>query len=64
VAKDGTVSDTFLPITMTDAFSRKMILAFCVESEGYMIGRDDTVREKSNADVAKFLEKVFAKGAG
>lgn len=64
VAKDGTVSDTFLPITMTDPFTRKMILAFCVAKDGYMIGRDDAVREKSNADLTRFLEKVFAGGAG
>ncbi len=64
VAKDGTVSDTFLPITMTDPFTRKMILAFCVANDGYMIGRDDAVRAKSNADLTRFLGRIFADGAG
>jgi len=59
VARDGTVSDSFLPITMSDPFTRKLILAFCVAKDGYMIGRDDAVRERSNADLARFLEKVF-----
>lgn len=64
VARDGTVSDTFLPITMSDPFTRRMILAFCVAKDGYMIGRDDSVRKKSNAEVSRFLEKVFAGGTG
>jgi dienelactone hydrolase len=60
VARDGTVSDSFLPITMSDPFTRKLILALCVAKDGYMIGRDDAVRDRSNADLARFLEKVFA----
>jgi dienelactone hydrolase len=63
VARDGTVSDSFLPITMSDPFTRKLILALCVAKDGYMIGRDDAVRDRSNADLARFLEKVFAETA-
>jgi dienelactone hydrolase len=63
VARDGTVSDSFLPITMSDPFTRKLILAFCVAKDGYMIGRDDAVRDRSNADLARFLEKVFGETA-
>lgn len=60
VARDGTVTAPFWPFAMSDSFNRRMMLGMCSESEGYMIGRDDKVRERSNADLARFLETVFA----
>lgn len=59
VSKKGQVSAAGWPLQMTGPFSRKMILGFCAKREGYMIGRDDSVRERSNADLAAFLETVF-----
>lgn len=63
VSKSGRISAASWPLQMTGPFSRKMILGLCAESEGYMIGRDDAVRERSNADLGRFLEQVFAKSA-
>jgi dienelactone hydrolase len=59
VERDLTVRDGNLGIAMTGPFTRKMILAYCVGSEGYLIGRDDTVRAKSDRDVAVFLSAAF-----
>jgi dienelactone hydrolase len=60
VARDGTVTGGMWPFTMSNPFNRKMILGLCAGREGYLIGRDDAVRERSNADLAAFLEQVFA----
>ena len=59
VERNGTVRDenTFLP--MSGPFLRKIILGLCSEGQRYPIGRDDTVRAKSNRDFANFLARVF-----
>lgn len=59
VARDGTVTGSLWPFAMSDPFNRKMILGLCADGEGYLIGRDESVRERSNADLAAFLEDVF-----
>lgn len=63
VDSDGTVHDrnTFLP--MIDSFTRRIILGLCSDSEGYLIGRDDAVRARSNADLGRFLDQVFGTAA-
>lgn len=40
------------------------MLALCVGSEGYLMGRDDAVRERSNQEVGNFLNSVFARPRG
>lgn len=59
VETDGTVRDrrTFLP--MTGEFMRKIILALCIGSRPYLIGRNDKVRARSNAVVGRFLQRVL-----
>ena len=64
---DGVAWDqrTYLP--MTGPLLRRVILAMCVDDEGYMIGRDPAVRARSNRDVGRFLAEVFGRspaGAG
>lgn len=59
VEPDLTVRDGNLGIVMGGSFSRKLILANCVGSDGYLIGRDDAVRAKSDRDVAAFLSAAF-----
>ncbi len=54
VARD---MNTLLP--MTGPFLRKVILGLCADSEGYMIGRDDEIRARSNRDVGTFLSRAF-----
>ncbi|WP_162906552.1 dienelactone hydrolase family protein [Algihabitans albus] len=59
VDEDGVAWDrsTFLP--MLNRLLRQTSLGLCTDSGGYMIGRDDAVRSRSNADFATFLEQVF-----
>lgn len=59
VDSEGAVSDgrTYLP--MTGPLSRKIILALCVDDGGYLIGRDEAVRARSNAEVGRFLARVL-----
>jgi hypothetical protein len=59
VERDLTVRDGNLGLAMGGSFSRKLILANCVGSEGYLIGRDDAVRARSDRDVAAFLSAAF-----
>jgi dienelactone hydrolase len=60
VERDGTVRDenTYLP--MSGPFLRKIILGLCTGSRPYPIGKDDSVREKSNRDFGGFLARVFS----
>jgi dienelactone hydrolase len=55
VERDGTVRDRNTTLPMVDSFTRKIILGLCSNSDGYLIGRDDTIRARSNADLARFL---------
>lgn len=59
VSRDLTVRATLLGIPMSDPLTRKTMLALCVGSEGYLMGRDDAVRAESNRAVARFLSRVF-----
>ncbi len=62
VAEDGTVRGAGLPVPMTEPFLRKVMLGLCAADEGYLIGRSDAVRAKSNADLAAFLGKTLGVG--
>lgn len=59
VNADGTVRDrrTFLP--MRGSFTRRIILGLCADRDGYLVGRDDSVRARSNRDLARFLAGIF-----
>lgn len=59
VLESGTVLEARTYLPMTNAFSRKVMLGLCSDSEGYMIGADEEVRAKSNADFGRFLAEVF-----
>jgi dienelactone hydrolase len=64
VERDGTVRDEQTLLTMTGPFLRKIILALCVSSKPYPIGRDDAVRARSDRDFGRFLEQVFGPPPG
>ncbi|MGE0256202.1 MAG: dienelactone hydrolase family protein [Alphaproteobacteria bacterium] len=64
VERDGTVRDLTTFLTMDGPLARKVILGICSDADGYMIGRDDTVRARSNSDMARFLGRVFARDDG
>lgn len=59
VAADGSVTDATTGLPMSGPFLRKLILYFCSDSDGYLIGRDDVVRTQSNQDFGAFLTEVF-----
>jgi dienelactone hydrolase len=61
VETDGTVRDNRTGLVMSGPFIRRLILAFCVGSEGYLIGRDDRIRARSNRDLGRFLARIFDK---
>ena len=60
VERDGTVRDTLTFLPMSNGLFRRVILALCADGEGYLIGRDDGVRARSNLDMGRFLAGVFA----
>lgn len=60
VERDGTVRDRRTLLPMTGVAARTVILALCVSSKPYPIGRDDAVRAQSNRDFGQFLSRIFA----
>lgn len=60
VLESGMVLEARTYLPMTNPFSRKVMLGLCSDGEGYMIGADDEVRLKSNADFGRFLARVFS----
>ncbi len=65
VSRNGIARDRLTWLPMTDPWLRRIILGLCVAGEGYLIGRDDKVRARSNRDVGRFLAAAFTrKGSG
>lgn len=62
VDDSGQVWDDYTWMVMSGPVTRKTILWMCVGAEGYLIGKDDTVRARSNQDLGRFLEQVFRRG--
>jgi hypothetical protein len=44
---------------MSSVFYRKVILGLCADSDGYLIGRNDAIRARSNRDMGAFLERAL-----
>lgn len=59
VEPDATVRDADWLLPMTNPLIRKLMLSFCVDEDGYEIGRDDAVRAQSNRDLGRFLSRIF-----
>jgi dienelactone hydrolase len=59
VNEKGVVRDTLTLLPMSGPFLRKVILGVCSDSDGYLIGRDDAIRDRSNRDVGAFLMRAF-----
>jgi dienelactone hydrolase len=60
VTEDGNVRDQRTGLPMSGPVLRRAILVLCVSDEGYMIGADDRVRQRSNRDLGRFLDDVFS----
>lgn len=63
VLESGVVLEARTYLPMTNPFSRKVMLGLCSDGEGYMIGADEEVRQKSNADFGRFLAELFGRDA-
>ena len=59
VGRDGTVYDLLTHLPMMGPLTRKVMLALCTDEEGYLIGRDDKIRAKSNRELGRFLMRLF-----
>lgn len=59
VGPDGTVYDMLTHLPMMGPLTRKVMLAWCTANEGYLIGRDDGIRAKSNRELGRFLARLF-----
>ncbi len=59
VNEQGVVRDTLTLLPMSGPFLRKVILGVCSDPDGYLIGRDDAIRDRSNQDVGAFLMRAF-----
>ncbi|MGH6945789.1 MAG: dienelactone hydrolase family protein [Kiloniellales bacterium] len=64
VERDGTVRERQLWVPMSSPFLRKMMLGLCADSEGYLIGRNDEIRTRSNRDMGAFLARAFKRPSG
>ena len=61
VSRAGVARDRRTWLPMTGPWLRRVILGLCVAGDGYMIGRDDKVRARSNRDVGRFLAAAFTR---
>lgn len=59
VDRDLAVRSGLLGVGMSDPTTRKLMLALCVGSEGYIISADKAVRARSNEAVTAFLRRIF-----
>lgn len=59
VMPNGGVVDLRTGLPMANRWLRGAVLALCVGREGYLIGRNDDVRARSNRDVAAFLNPLL-----
>ncbi|NBB84439.1 MAG: dienelactone hydrolase, partial [Alphaproteobacteria bacterium] len=59
VGADGGVTDLRTGLPMAGPLTRRLILGLCVEDQGYLIGRDDGVRARSNAALGAFLAEAL-----
>jgi dienelactone hydrolase len=60
VSANGRVFDDRTHLPMMGPTTRRIILGFCSDGDGYLVARDDAVRERSNQDLGRFLAEVLA----
>ncbi|MEM9224314.1 MAG: dienelactone hydrolase family protein, partial [Pseudomonadota bacterium] len=63
VGEDGAVRDENSFFIMDGPVARATMLALCSNSDGYLIGADEAVRQQSNAALARFLNPILFPGA-
>ena len=60
VDADGDVYDDLTHLPMMGPNTRRIILGLCSDGDGYLVARDDAVRERSNQDFGRFLFDLLA----
>jgi dienelactone hydrolase len=64
VDADGDVYDDRTHLPMMGPTTRRIILGLCSDGDGYLVARDDAVRERSNQDLGAFLQPLFTPSEG
>lgn len=64
VDTDGDVHDDRTHLPMIGPTTRRIILGLCSDDEGYLIARDDAIRERSNRDLGAFLQPLLRPSQG
>jgi dienelactone hydrolase len=64
VDADGDVYDERTHLPMMGPTTRRIILGLCSDGDGYLVHRDDEIRARSNQDLGRFLDEVFAPPQG
>jgi len=59
VDADGDVYDDLTHLPMIGPNTRRIILGLCSDGDGYLVARDDAVRERSNHDLGRFLSDLL-----
>ncbi|WMS42687.1 dienelactone hydrolase family protein [Acuticoccus sp. MNP-M23] len=59
VGRDGAARDENTFFVMDGPVARAAMLGLCLNRDGYLIGADEAVRERSNARMAQFLNPVL-----
>jgi len=59
VDADGDVYDDRTHLPMIGPNTRRIILGLCSDGDGYLVARDDAVRERSNQDLGRFLTDLL-----
>jgi dienelactone hydrolase len=64
VDADGDVHDDRTHLPMMGPTTRRIILGLCSNGDGYLVARDDAVRERSNHDLGAFLQPLLTPSKG
>jgi dienelactone hydrolase len=64
VDADGDVFDDLTHLPMMGPNTRRIILGLCSDGDGYLVARDDAVRERSNRDLGAFLQPLLIPSEG
>ncbi|MGH6921048.1 MAG: dienelactone hydrolase family protein, partial [Geminicoccaceae bacterium] len=64
VDADGDVHDDRTHLPMIGPTTRRIILGLCSNDDGYLVARDDAVRERSNRDLGAFLQPLLGPSEG
>jgi dienelactone hydrolase len=59
VDAEGDVHDDRTHLPMIGPTTRRIILGLCSDGDGYLVGRDDAVRARSNRDLGAFLQALL-----